>query len=152
MMAKKSYAKPELLTLSQFVLDDPREEASLEDLAAAERLRPLYLLSQRTDLAPIAMRFAIHGDRRRGDWQRVFPVKEALQEYEQQGADEEWYFLCYVPHSSHFKIELQTLCSDAKTRIAVANEVSIPFDRKLGFIILSAERHMASFAGSQGQH
>jgi len=144
MIAKKNYEKPQLLTQRPVVFADPVEEACPEDLAATERLRPLYLLSRRTDLKPIATRLAIHGDRRRGDWQRVFHDPGASKESEWQNADGEWFFLCYVPHGSHFTIELQTLGPDAKTRIAVANEVSIPAERKLGLLVLSKKHGVAS--------
>jgi hypothetical protein len=143
MIVKKSYAAPQLLTQRPVVLDDPQEEASPEDLAVAQRLRPLYLLSRRSDLTPIATRTAIRGDRRRGDWQKVLHDPGAPKESEWQAAAGEWYFLCYVPHSVHFNIELQTLFPDAKTRIAVANELSIAPDRKLGLVILSEKRGAA---------
>jgi hypothetical protein len=146
MIAKKSYAKPQLLAHRSYVLDDPQEEASSEDTATVERLRPLYLLSKRADLTPIATRIAIRADRRRGDWQKVLRDPGSLKESECQATAGEWYFLGYVPHSIHFNIELQTLCPDAKTRIAIANEVSIASERKLGLVILSEKRGAASFA------
>jgi hypothetical protein len=146
MIAKKSYAAPQLLKQRPVAFDDPQKEASPEDLTATERLRPLYLLNRRTDLKPIATRFAIHGDRRRGNWQKVLLDPGTVQESEWPGAEGEWYFLCYVPHSSHLTIELQTLGPDAKTRIAIANEVSIPAERKLGLVVLSKKSGVVPFA------
>jgi hypothetical protein len=148
MTVKKSYSAPQLLTQRPVVFDDPVEEASPEDLAATERLRPLYLLSRQNDLTPIAIRFAIHGDRRRGNWQKVFRDPGTPKDSEWLDADGEWYFLCYVPHSSPCKIELQTLGPDAKTRIAVANEVSVSSSTKFGIVVLSKKRGVAASAGS----
>ena len=146
MIAKKSYTAPQLLTQKAVVFDDPQEEASPEDSAATERLRPLYLLSRRTDLTPIATRIAIRADRRRGTWQKVVRDPGTPKNSEWPDAEGQWYFLCYVPHSSHFKIQLQTLGPGTKTTIAIAEEVSIAFDRKLGFVVLSEKRGSASFA------
>jgi hypothetical protein len=148
MRTKKRYSKPELLRYRPHVLDDPREAASPEDAAAAQRLRPLYLLSERTDLRPIATRVAIRGDRRRGEWQKVLLDPGMLMEGEQEDAAGTLYFLCFVPHSIHFHIELQTLGPDTKTRIAVANEVSIPSEGSLGLLLLSKKRGLASVARS----
>ena len=145
MIVKKSYTAPRLLTQRPVVFDDPQEEASPEDLAATERLRPLYLLSRQTDVTPIATRFTIHGDRRRGNWQRVLHDPGAPSDSEWADTEGAWFFLGYVPHSSHFKIELQTLGPDAKTRIAVANEVSVPPQRKFELVILS-KRGVAAFS------
>ena len=146
MIAKKSYAAPRLVTQRPVVFDDPRNEVSPEDLTATERLRPLYLLNRRTDLKPLASRCAIQGDRRRGNWQKVLLDRGTVQESEWLDAEGEWYFLCYVPHSSDLTIELQTLGPDAKTRIAVASEVSIPAERKLGLVVLSKRGGVAPFA------
>src|SRR5437870_4492091 len=107
MRAKKKYSKPELLRYRPHVLDDPQTEASPEDAAAADRLRPLYLLSERSDLTPIATRLAIRGDRCRGDWQKVLPDPGVLVESKQQGAEGKLYFLGCVSHSIHFNIEVQ---------------------------------------------
>lgn len=41
MTVKREYAAPQLCTHRPVVLDDPQHEASPEDLAAVERLRPL---------------------------------------------------------------------------------------------------------------
>jgi len=51
-------------------------------------------------------------------------------------AEPELYFLGSFPHISQCKVELQVLWPDAKTRIAVANDVAIPSDKKLGFVVL----------------
>jgi hypothetical protein len=146
MRTRKKYSKPELLTYRPHVLDDQQEEASLGDVADVERLRPLYLLSERTDLTPIATRLEIRGDRRRGEWQKVLHDPGMLVESEQPDAGDALYFLGYVPHSIHFNIEFQTLGPDAKTRIAVASEVSIPSDGRLGLFLLSKKRGLASVA------
>ena len=61
-------------------------------------------------------------------------------------AESKWYFLGCVPHGIHFNIELQTLGPDTKTRIAVASEVSVPPDGRLGFFLLSKKRGLASVA------
>lgn len=143
-MTVKIWTPPRLLTLRPVVFDDPQREASPEELAATERLRPLYLLNRRTDLKPIATRFAIHGDQLRGNWQKVLRDARALKEFESE-AEGEWYFLCWVPHSSHLTIELQALHPDAKTKITTANDVSIPPDRKLALVVLSKDRAVASF-------
>jgi hypothetical protein len=148
MIAKKSYTAPQFLTQSPVVFDDPHEEVPPEDLAATERLRPLYLLSRRTDLTPIATRLEIHGDRRHGPWQKVVHNPGTLKDSEWPDAEGEWYFLCYVPHSSHFKVQLQTLGPDAKTRIAVAKEVCIPAERKSGLVVLSRKQGTAAFTPS----
>ncbi len=144
--AKKKYSKPELLRYRPHVLDDSQEEASPGDVADAERLRPLYLLSERTDVTPIAARLAIRGDRRRGDWQKVLPDPGVLVQSEQPDAESTLYFLGCVPHSIHFNIELQTLGPDTKTRIAIASEVSVPPDGRLGLFLLSKKRGLASVA------
>ena len=146
MRAKKKYSKPELLRHQPHDLDDPQEEASPRDVADAERLRPLYLLSERTDLTPIATRLEIRGDRRRGEWQKVLHDPGMLVGSERSDAEDALYFLGYVPHSIHFNIELQTLGPDAKTRIAIASEVSIPSDGRLGLFLLSKKRGLASVA------
>lgn len=156
MTTKKAYAKPVALTQRSHVFDDPQTEALPEDIADAERLRPLYLLSERTDLTPIAARFVIrdtvhtgiHNGDRRSHWQKVFHDPGPLKDSGQQETEGKWYFLCHVPHSDHLKIELQTLCPDAKTRIAVADGVSIPSDRKLGLIVLPKKQASATFSGS----
>ncbi len=144
MSAKRKYSKPELLRYRPHVLDDPQTEASPEDAAAAERLRPLYLLSERKDLTPIATRLAIRGDRRRGDWQKVLQDPGTPLASQRKDAEGKLYFLGCVPHSIHFNIELQTLGPDTKTRIAVASEVSVPSDGKLGLFLL-CKKHGVAF-------
>lgn len=145
-MTKKKYFKPELLRCPRYVLDDPIQEASPDDTADAERLRPLYLLSQRADLTPIATRLAIRGDRRLGAWQKVFGDLGTAMESEQEGLEGTLYFLGFVPGDIPFRIELQTRGPDAKTRIAVADEVSVPSGGRLGLLVLSKKRSVASFA------
>jgi hypothetical protein len=145
-MTKRKYSKPELLRCPRYLLDEPTQEASADDITDAERLRPLYLLSQRADLTPVATRVAIRGDRRRGDWQKVFSDLGTVVESEQEALDGTLYFLGFVPGDIPFSIELQTRGPDAKTRIAVANEVSVPSGGRLGLLVLSKKHSAASFA------
>jgi|SRR5579862_1303640 len=156
MTTKKAYVKPVVLAQKRYVFDDPQAEALPEDIADAERLRPLYLLSERTDLTPIAARFVIrdtvqsgiHNDARCGHWQKVLHHPGTLKYPGQQESEGKWYFLCHVPHSGRLKIEIQTLGPDAKTRIAVADGVSIPSDRKLGLVVLPKKQAPAPFSRS----
>jgi hypothetical protein len=147
-VARRKYSAPKSRVLNPDVLHEFQKEASAEDTAAAQRLRPLYLWNERTDLTPIAARFVIPGDQRRTDWQRVFQCRRPQTESELLEAESELYFLGSLPHGCDFKVELQMLCPDAKTRIAVVNEVAIPSDKKSGFVVLPRKQGVASAARS----
>lgn len=147
-VARKKYSAPKARALSSHTLHELQKEASAEDTAAAQRLRPLYLWNERTDLTPIAARFVIPGDRGSADWQRVFQCRRAQTEFEELKAESELYFLGSLPRCSQFKVELQILWPDAKTRITVANDVAIPSDKELGFVVLPRKRAAAAFSHS----
>ncbi|MBZ5526397.1 MAG: hypothetical protein LAN71_00645 [Acidobacteriia bacterium] len=129
-VSKRVYSSPKLSQFQAMFFSE-MDWGSSDEEESFQHLRPLYLVYQKQEITPVAIRFKFEGDKVHRYWQAIGSVPASFFPGSHQESSHGWLLLGYVPPAIPFGAKL--ICRDTRGRHGVAIARKLVADKNKPF-------------------